>query len=1669
MPTLLSTGNRGSTQGRSWMPTEATTPSLTREQMDQMSISVYNQANQKDLGVSAWESVARWGMGTAVDLADTVASSPLNPMDVKRGDVWSTASPEMQRYYERHRPLIEGSSAVVGGVLTMVGAEALVIPRISAGLASSTMLTGTRLWRATEAWNVESRAAMLEAQVGAAASGESFTLFGTSAGRRFALNRTIAEGAKAIRTTPIDYGIMWSNEAFNSGDWQKEGFWVGVGAALGGSVGSLGARSLVRETANSPLIRDLRARPMALSGVSNDLLSPVDRKLVERIDPVATSVKESALTTQLFIAKRSATPAEIGPKDATRLNAVRSEFDQMALDSTQKIVSKGVSGVDVSRSKAKKLPEVAHIIDTVSKQDPFVFHGLAEMGVVTGNLDEALEGRKAYIASLPKQAEVMEKKGVAKEAERLNRLHKVLQDQDGYVMVNGTWMTQDSDLVKAAVAHDPEKVDARSLTTKINTEEIQIRHTLAGDMTIDASLTPRFQKSLRAVDVERMSLKDRLILDTASEKLVRRLSKKGSTVRFKLTDEGAASWYTLDLAANILERGGSIEYGLKNIKIANLDDIQRQSLRLKSKSALMHISPMGRYTPEIRFKYNLPQATPMELIEDPAGDSFKQWLARATGSEGTAKEFADALSDSRSLAGIDLLKTSGSAGLRIDGNMLRFNRDKNGTYLRPLLGYFDRRNRIGKIMEGGHSQAMTLRKAEKTAILMKSQSHVGQLANDLVMMTDDINKAMDIKGLHSDQVTGLGGGFTQAASEILPQRFKARDNDTILAASKLQEATERHGLATYHDLMDSPDIKMADVVTLLHSTGNAAKRVMIDQYFTMRSGWDISGARALDNELFGFSLKDTLSNRKRLGMTAGDKWTGEEMLTNGRLGRAIAVDADVMDAIAKFNKVTDFIVQGDNPLRQAKGLRDLEYKPFFTPPVNTKDSLIAYVHDAAGKVVPGNTISAKSQAEFDTLYKRTLDELEPGQTIRTQEQNMNLRDIWDEAQMDWIDPGFSSATTNIGHQEGGLAGAFVKQGAFMDALDWAKRKVVAQSQDTLRSLMDETLMVARAQSVAERGANPGKGRTVYDMYEQMLTGKSEGYAESAILDKGFKKVETVIDGILANSSIMTPARWVTNLAQNMRMNPMDLNGAKSYRQIAERMGEYTPFASAVEFAESRGFKRPPTVRGIATKMNTVAASVLLRWFEIPHAAINLIGLMATIPTGVLAGHAPITTFSRIKGQEVGILDSGKIIGQAMKDMVTNRKMVNDDWAHMFKNGDATQSVIEYHRNLAAVDSQAGFNKWAKNIDKYISILSETSESWSRQFSHFVGLRLADYHGLTGMAERHNFAREIANAAIADYAPINRPELFGSGFGSMLGLFQSYALNHYSKMFRYMEKGDYKKMGLVAGIQATMFGLPGTYGMGVLMDMRDSQFSTGSDPTMIDLIYQHFGPVLGGAIVHGSISEVSQLALWSRGDMNFRIPGASGTLPALDIGTKIARGFVDGYTGFINAMPGEGTHALLEAVQRNMPNRIMRSWLTLLNNGQEIDAYGQVMTETQTWMDTVARTLGVRSVRQQAELESFYAGKAAMERDAGAMDKVRESFRSAVRSNKGDMEKISPIQYYNDYLKAGGNPRTFKTWIKNLLRESGDARSAQQLKKSLTTQRSILETWRYGAYGAWNVD
>lgn len=1668
------------------LPTQQATPALSQQQFDTLSLSIFNDVQGTNVGVGPWEHAARFTLGTAVDTIDSIWATPLNPFG-ERGDVVdSVFSGAQAQYYERNKDAIEGASAVVGGIATVAFAEALLIPKIAGALATSTALTSTRAWKFGANFNAESTRRMLEVQRAAVAEGGATSLMSSPGGARFLAEQFGRGAVIATRTLPFDYAVMWENEAFNSGDLGEELFWTAIGGTLGGTIiGAIPARALHRQAMNSDTIRRAIADQLPLAGITNELLNPsyatkavYTPSQLNRArpgnQPDALLGADGVEATMYLIASRGAqpdgwnTPAPI----AARNDSMRQQFQGKAIDSIKKILGRRIEGVNVTRVPVNSMPEIEDLVKNRAKEDPYIIFGVEELGLVEGNFADALIKRDKHIQKMFDEANQMAFSANDPKAKRLASKAARMKRQEGFVYAGGAWYDPRGPLAAALKSHNEEQVrgsiQIRGDILEMPTANGQGKIQLTGTMKLRVG-----NKSVRGQD---LSIEDRLRVNTGIRRYIDHVKSGKGNFAVKIEDSIADNWMQLDAIDELLRAGGPNATSSKMVqfvpggRLQSQADIQRQSLRAKAQQLLKEKGPTGRITAEDRLRYNLPAPTAMERLEDPAGDAFRVWLRGAAGQAGTVQEMHKALTSVRAAHGLDLLD-SNKLG-RVDGEMLAFNRNEQGRWMRPMLGFFEPRAHLPQVAQGMHAERLLAVKTESLAILRDAgrNTPISQ-AVDTLVESPEFARAHAVNELADAQSTGIGGKVSQLLGEFLPKRFLHRDNPTILAASRLAETMERAGRIAFEAAIEKFDMKK--VIDSISSSGGAALRAELDQFATLRPGWSIKKPVKGSDGRWRFELEDDVANRRLLGV---DSVKAGTMMPSLRTGEDLTLSEEAYGIVDRFsNGLMAEVRRGDNTVRASKGQQPIALKNLYMPAAATRNKFVGFVQGPDGKIVPGHAVIAETAEEYDRLSKAVIDELGQGNgyTIKTREQFAATRDIWDTEAIEWIDHGTSTAVAR-GTQAGGLTRHFVKDGAFMDALTWAKDRYAIQHNDALKVLLRDPLQVARMRSATERqlrGVSPGREgsgakaatRNIFDEFEQAITGSSKAYRDTGIISRAVDATEQSIDNVLDPT-----ARHVTELMRRLGATAPRIGAAATVSEINKQLGKYSPYHRAEDFIAARGLSEPVTVRRVAQGLNNFATNVILRWDPFAaHAAMNILGLIPTLMAGVRAGSAPATMALQVKGKNIPVWDGMAILKGALADMTARSR--HADWQHMVVNGDASQSAFEYHRTISSLDSQAGWHKWAQNLDKWVAFTSDQSENLSRQMAHFTGLRIADYQGIKGLEARHSFAREFANSAIADYTPSNRPELWTTAFGSVFGLFQSYAMNQMTKMFHWMELKDYKAFGTQAAVQATMFGIPGTYGLGAIMDVHDKFFKDSGEPSLMDSMYQRFGPVLGGAFAHGSISEVTQIAFWTRGDISPRLPMANGMLPpGIDVLKRMAASITGGFQVFLAQQPEHMWPAMIENFQREMPNRVLKGALALANGGLETDRSGNVITESRDWFESLVRVAGYRSARQQRELETFFRGKSDMDRDAIRMERVREAYKAAARSALNRNERVNPNDFFDDYVAAGGMPQRFRSWVKQLTRDAVNPRAAADLRKDMANPRNRLNTWRYGATGAWEV-
>ncbi len=290
---------------------------------------------------------------------------------------------------------------------------------------------------------------------------------------------------------------------------------------------------------------------------------------------------------------------------------------------------------------------------------------------------------------------------------------------------------------------------------------------------------------------------------------------------------------------------------------------------------------------------------------------------------------------------------------------------------------------------------------------------------------------------------------------------------------------------------------------------------------------------------------------------------------------------------------------------------------------------------------------------------------------------------------------------------------------------------------------------------------------------------------------------------------------------------------------------------------------------------------------------------------------------------------------------------------------------------------------------------------------------------------------------------------------MYGLFLSYAQNYNQRLYSWLEAGDLKAVGKNLGMQASLFGFTGLPGYNQLATLLGGEADNDS---LLDGIYERFGPATGAVIANGGFNELTTIlglpamGIASRGDANIRHPGfdmlGTGGLitpTGLQGITDIAAGMFEIYSKAADPnIPMTQRHAA-EIIARQLPSRAIKGMIIVgMLEGQEADAYGNLMAETRNDAEAFMRVMGIRSSRQQRELEAYFQNQKLLQIDGSRLAKLRSASRALIRA--GRFDDLASV--FEDYIYAGGQPANYANWIQRLIREANNTRTENQLMRAL---------------------
>lgn len=1427
-----------------------------------------------------------------------------------------------------------------------------------------------------------------------------------------------------------------------------------------------------------------------------------------------------------------------------RRNRLATQQDEEVRNLINKSTTHGIGGIQGSSfsMNTQKMPGYGNHIDYTLHRDPAAVYGVEELGRIPANstsFDLGIERGNQIQTRLNKVTQALDDDGVWVTRDMKNpktglkektRVLRPLKDTEREAMMaerqflefrKGLVETHliDGEFMPAEIGHifDEWKEPEISITGDADYKVWGTKGAAGKNVGVSSELeiiTPGSDET-HQLSLDKIGFLDSIALYRSGQKALRWFVQNEK----KMILPKNPNWFQLDMAEDYINKIQNEDLVVFPRGMTR-DDARVQSFKQKVRAIRKDKSLMGGDTKkayQARFKYNLPRLNSREagLLGEEAHPI--EILIRGMGIKDleniSYQDLVAGIRESRSITGLTEMSKD-----RMDttvGNMFDFMLDDNGNPMERIVA-FKRPTVPFEWTKDDLAERLAMRKMYFASKL--SDPAAAPMSRDLTqgLLNDpDYVAASQVAGLQDQQLMSFLPGFSHASpqsvgggvlNDVVSREWRDRDNPALLAGARLRDKLERRARAHMEKRITET---MGDTHTRLNGPRNTGSKLLTDQFLTFRQGWDlktkinkqtkrpeaqtITGQTPDGRAVKMFLLdEESLHNANRFKAAYGREIQEGDVLLSPK-GTKVGVDDLGYEFLTKFQRLAEDINAEKNTLNAAMGLGKINTVPLYAPPPNIRGKYIGFTLDVNNKPVPNGTIVASTPEEFS----RILNELEdvnnkfsplnrPGHRFMRQEEITDFNTIWDDAQMNMVDPG-TTAIQPGKRGKGTLIGMDLNPQAAEDALLWARDSYLKHGHDIMQNVMKDQIIAlqTRAQIAreskrnAKSGLTEAKRRSIYDFQLENLLGRSAISSPGSLVGSVSRPVEDWINSALKGGkpAVNRVFRGAIDWAREHAPWKNDKASKEAFTKLTDSLGEYMPFKSVAELMERQhGAKRPPELAAITGNASRFEAAMRLRMFEVIHPLMNLSGIINAMPSVVRAmqpmkGEAREEFATRVghlakifdidPSRRIGVMDMPRLIYQTFKN-TWNRER-HADWDFMRSHGYVTQEVAEFHRQFAAVKTPG---KWKalvvgdpnsksavaqKGLVGWVSVLSDRSEDFSRSWGHMLGLELADVVGIAGTEARHSFAHDIANKMIANYDPKNRPAIFQGALGAPIGLFQSFIWNYYQRLFRYVETGDMRSLATQYATQSALFGMTTVPGFNIVNKLFFDHDNGNDSP--LDGIYQRFGESSADFLFGGVMSNLPKLMnilpgnqnvegvdLYSRGDTNVRLPGFNAP-PIFDTMSRVYGALSNGVYNWWHDNPNLTSNQVAETLSNMLTNRPIAGFIEqFFADGYDTDRFGQLVAESHGLMEQTARVIGIRSLRQSKELEAFYSNNNAKTLQRALMSDLNRSSRASIRA--GDEAALPG--FFNEYVQRGGDPRRFNQWMKRNAEAALETRGERQL-------------------------
>lgn len=486
-------------------------------------------------------------------------------------------------------------------------------------------------------------------------------------------------------------------------------------------------------------------------------------------------------------------------------------------------------------------------------------------------------------------------------------------------------------------------------------------------------------------------------------------------------------------------------------------------------------------------------------------------------------------------------------------------------------------------------------------------------------------------------------------------------------------------------------------------------------------------------------------------------------------------------------------------------------------------------------------------------------------------------------------------------------------------------------------------------------------------------------------------------------------------------------------------------------------------------LNNAIGSNILRMTELKH-------LTRAINEGNANVAGELGALSKILTPGTGdqILAPSKLVGSAIKnfwaddgalmarykadgyikDRVEQLKLLVDDFTLK-----GTESVKDLN---ARMDSGFGrakalFDQVQEKGEKLSA--NKLAEEFNRFISADVMRQITDVGVKNGIIDAQTakaYINTFVNRVEGNILAAQRPLVFQGPIGQAIGLFQSYQFNLLQQLFRYTNEGTAKDLGMLLGLQSTLYGLQSLPAFQFINTHVVGQLSGNQQHRdAYDTVYGTVGRTAGDWLLYGIPSNLLQANIYSRGDINPRqitiLPTNMQEIPLVSGWGK----FLTNMKGTVSNIAGGGDvwNSLLQGLEHNGVSRPLSGLAQVLSGigtGQTITTSqnGSILASNDvfSWASAV-RLAGGRPLDEAITNDAMFRVKSYEAARKQDMASLAERVRTTLVHGQIDQTPAEMAAFQERYAYLGGKQANFNKWMMGLYKDANTEQSVQ-LKDSL---------------------